>query len=666
MKATLLFSFYMSTLTVCGQWMEKNEGLFGGQVNSLVAVGNNVYAGGEGGFFVSSDRGENWTAVRSELITSAVVSLLVIDNQVLVGTNANGLFRCTKNGSNWTVENTGLTRSITILSLAISGSNVFAGTSGGVFLSNDYGASWRTITPTFNFFTYSVVVSGGKLFAASPHGIISFTNTGTDWIPDGDVSLIGIITYSLVTKRNDIFAGTRQGVYKSADKGKTWTVLDSGLDKEPFYSMVIDENKIYAVGSRLYRSIDDGITWEILDHNIAGLIQFTASGGNFYANTVFGVYFSDDAGKNWTAVNSGLTTTRVFSFAVNGSYTFVGTGGGVFFSSNNGDSWTPINSGLDSYFIRSLAVNGNLLFAGTDAGVYVSNNNGINWKIALSSNYVKCLATQGNNIYAGTGSGMFRSIDNGVTWNRIFVTTPDLFVISIVAIKDYLYVATPEGVYRSIDKGNSWERAGLNDYFINDLAVSDSTVYAATNYGVFVTSIKNTFWHEINIGLTRPNINNVAYSIIVAEKEMYTITSTGVFHSKIDDPVWYSPNWSPISAGLPSVNINTLAVINKNLFAGTWGRGVWMLKNVTVDVDQEVPSISISPNPVDDFFQINGSVGTIDSYQIIDAQGKISLPIQLQKVNDMYQASVGNLSPGIYLLRIIKEGNPIQIKFLKK
>ena len=79
--------------------------------------------------------------------------------------------------------------------------------------------------------------------------------------------------------------------------------------------------------------------------------------------------------ESWTAINSGLTNSDVFSLAVSGANLFAGTyvgvgdvgaGGGVFLSTNNGTSWTAVDSGWNNSAVLSLLVSGTNLFAGTD------------------------------------------------------------------------------------------------------------------------------------------------------------------------------------------------------------------------------------------------------------------------------------------------------------
>ena len=74
-----------------------------------------------------------------------------------------------------------------------------------------------------------------------------------------------------------------------------------------------------------------------------------------------GVFKSTNGGSSWTAINSGLPDTSVYSLVIAPSSpqtVYAGTnGGGVFKSTNGGSSWTAINSGLpQTTFVWSLAI----------------------------------------------------------------------------------------------------------------------------------------------------------------------------------------------------------------------------------------------------------------------------------------------------------------------
>jgi hypothetical protein len=174
------------------------------------------------------------------------------------------------------------------------------------------------------------------------------------------------------------------------------------------------------------------------------------------------VFLSSNNGTNWTAVNSGLTTSQVTCFAVSpasggtgGTNLFAGTySGEVFLSTNNGTSWTAANTGLTKSAVYSLVASGTNLFAGAEGGgVFLSTNNGSNWTAVnsgLTSTFVYSLAvspasgagTGGTNLFAGTDAGVFLSTDNGRTWRAFSTGMTDAYVLSLAANGTNLFAGT--------------------------------------------------------------------------------------------------------------------------------------------------------------------------------------------------------------------------------
>src|SRR6266404_2340121 len=72
-----------------------------------------------------------------------------------------------------------------------------------------------------------------------------------------------------------------------------------------------------------------------------------------YAGTSGGIFKSIDAGKSWSAVNSGLTTFDIANLSIDpqnpGTVYAVTYGSGVFKSTDAGVNWRPVNSGLPIY-----------------------------------------------------------------------------------------------------------------------------------------------------------------------------------------------------------------------------------------------------------------------------------------------------------------------------
>ena len=95
---------------------------------------------------------------------------------------------------------------------------------------------------------------------------------------------------------------------------------------------------------------------------------------------------------------------------------FAGTmGGGVYRSSNNGKNWNAVNKGLSKKNVRCLAFIDNYLFAGTDSGgIYVSNDLGTNWSTANTNDLTSDILA-----IIGIGSDAYvRTRGSGVIWRR--------------------------------------------------------------------------------------------------------------------------------------------------------------------------------------------------------------------------------------------------------
>jgi hypothetical protein len=98
-------------------------------VYSLVVSDTNLFAGTYDGIFLSTNNGENWTAVNNGLSSTYVSSLAVSGSTLFAGTNDGGVFLSTNNAASWIAVNSGLTKTF-VQSFAFSGTDLFAATAG--------------------------------------------------------------------------------------------------------------------------------------------------------------------------------------------------------------------------------------------------------------------------------------------------------------------------------------------------------------------------------------------------------------------------------------------------------------------------------------------------------------------------------------------------------
>jgi uncharacterized protein (TIGR03437 family) len=152
--------------------------------------------------------------------------------------------------------------------------------------------------------------------------------------------------------------------------------------------------------------------------------------------------------------------------------------------------------------------------------LFVSNDRGENWVAAGSLPDVRTLVIDPVNtatIYAGSSVGLYKSIDGGLTWALSANGLPKEPVNGIAVDPNntnILYAGTGNStftgaVYRSTDGGNVWMKSstGLlsngqsNVYSLAIDPSNPSTIYAATEYGLFRSVDSGSNWSLISGGL---------------------------------------------------------------------------------------------------------------------------------------------------------------------
>jgi hypothetical protein len=106
-----------------------------GFVSSILVLNNNIYVGStQGGVFISSDGGNNWTP--DEAQCGGISSLANKGDNIFAGSWGYGIYLFNGNNNSLTTMNSGLTNK-NILALTIKDSIMFAGTyGGGIFRTN--------------------------------------------------------------------------------------------------------------------------------------------------------------------------------------------------------------------------------------------------------------------------------------------------------------------------------------------------------------------------------------------------------------------------------------------------------------------------------------------------------------------------------------------------
>jgi hypothetical protein len=266
----------LSSGVVFAQW-QQSSGTEGRNFQSLLATGNDTFAGGATGAYYSSDSA--------------------------------GSFRPANQGN----DSAGPTRSLTT-----SARHVFSCTSQGVFRTADHGATWVSKSSGLgNLLGSGISFIAPDIFVATPTGVFRSSDEGDTWQSAG---LQGRDVRCIAGRSGLILAGTNgNGMFKSTDGGSTWFPVTAGLVTANFRAMEMKGSTFFAaggIGTGIYRSIDGGTSWVLLTGGLEGAGTFRGFAANAQlivaAGFGSGVFYSTDNGDHWIKLNDGLGDLTLF------------------------------------------------------------------------------------------------------------------------------------------------------------------------------------------------------------------------------------------------------------------------------------------------------------------------------------------------------------------
>ena len=573
-----------------GQWQNVG-GPIGCDVHCFAVNGNNIFAGTRYGIYLSTNNGQNWTAVNNGLTTDNSIASIVVKNNIVFAATWHGVFVSTNNGASWVEKDNGIYDYYAITSLAINGNNIYGGTySGEIWVSSDDGNNWSLLNDNFPDI-YSLFINGTNFYAGTAGGVYKSTDNGNTWNLMNNGIASGSLINSFAVNGNSIYAcyGTMSisgGVYLSTNNGASWTAINTGLPQNsPIYSLIYFNNTLYAASNMtgIFKSINNGQSWTAVNNGIFNTkVKALALNGNdiIAGSNGSGIYITHDLGTNWIMSNSGIQTTlNTSAFAESSNNIYCGLAlNGLGFTNNNGNTWNFLNNGLpNNTIVYSIAVKDSTIFAGHHSGeIYVSHNNGASWTNSgnglPANSYNFSIAISDTLVYASLyGAGVFKNTINGQNWTAINNGLTELYILTMVVKGSTIFVGTNNGVFKSTNGGANWQAMnnGLISNYINSLALKDTSVYVSASGKIYYSGLNGNNWTLIS--------NNLPY--ISNEKLLYCSDDNLFVYS--DSAYIYMTNnngnsWSLIDMGLPlDANIGAMITNNSYVFAGTTVSGAW-------------------------------------------------------------------------------------------
>jgi photosystem II stability/assembly factor-like uncharacterized protein len=573
MKYLLPVMFFLGVFLAensSAQWMLTN-GPYEAYARCLAAGKSALFAGTANGVFRSTNDGATWKSVNYYYPARTVLALVAQDSFIFAADTTGKIYRTSDNGSSWKLLRTKNPN----IGLSVTDSLLFAFSwDGAIGRSTDHGDSLKLCTissqsgiPEF----YSIVRHDSILYAGTSSGIFTSRNEGKTWFSDQNF-LSNSITSSLVGNNRFMFTGISQGyvgdpvgVFRSAD-GVHWDKINSGLLDTFVRALITTNDSTVFAGTNggIYRSTNNGSSWKQVSA-IGSILAFAASGNIMYAATYEHIVRSTDNGSNWKIIDSGMPFTHVSGLARNNADLYAVTDVGIFrYAQNN--SWKPV---FEKLGLTALAIHGDqFLTGGSNGDVYYSIDSGKSWvqSNTLVNGTIRSLAIDGNNFFAATDtySGLLHSTDYGLTWSKALKQNSTL-PQSIATIDSVIISANfLDGVFRSTDNGINWKNIYIDTVFgITYTIVAVGTEFwAGTRNGVFFSNDLGADWTRI--GFADTGITTLA----IDDKNIFAgINGYGIY--KYDNGTWTS-----VPDTLTDKNINYLTMDNSDLFYAS-STGIW-------------------------------------------------------------------------------------------
>lgn len=304
------------------------------------------------------------------------------DNVWIANFSYLGIHRSNDAGKSWKSINNGLgfTES-TALEVTTSGRLIVSAFSGGfwgnLYSSTDDGVTWvQKNAPLDPVFFDIDKLANGKLVGSGSYGLYTADKDGISWVQRMDTE---IASYIFVSKNGVVYAGTRpNGLLISRNDGINWS-HPSSLNTTYFSSFgESSTGRIFASASAyidgIYYSDDAGNNWSFISpFTYYGADDFLTKGDSIYAATEGGIYKSDDNGINWRRLN--YEPIKKFELAPNGDLIGVNRYNGINISTDNGKNWVLFGDELNDREIRDLCFDTDYrLYALTDSGIFRNND----------------------------------------------------------------------------------------------------------------------------------------------------------------------------------------------------------------------------------------------------------------------------------------------------
>lgn len=448
--------------------------------------------------------------------------------------------------------------------------NVLLGRTGGVyiFLSEDGGRTWNDIT------------------------IKEFSKTRSEKHPiTGKITSTDVFNYPPLnsvefSKESDqvLYAATSEGVYISENRGKNWLKI---LNAASHSLAITNANIMYvATSNGIMKSSNGGGGWRSASFGLPARTRNFLSGIDDASNTIYvgvqgGYVATSDNGFTWQWVginNRSAEVRRVLALPDGTSFlTTYDVGDETEVSLIKGTTdgkFTPINNAARFYKNYFTKVHSDLIIGLSRSdpqtiysGENISDDGGFSWrKIDVLANVkpdkvaVSPLSSKIAYMYGGkTEKSIYVTTDGGDNWRETSLGFTAQFIYPDPKDMQIAYLTDGQLVFRSHDAGQNWVNIKMSEPLgtIYDIAVSpssNSTIYLASDQGVWRSSNGGKTWRSYNRGLNGDSV----FRIIASKNLLLCKGRNGIYRLSDEKLSWAADVWERSERPAPKKEFKTI------------------------------------------------------------------------------------------------------------
>ena len=681
-----------------------------------------------GGVWRTIDGGATWTPLNDNF-TNMYVYSVTIDPQdsdtYYFGSSSGIIFKSTDAGATWTLLADLSNSLINQVKIHPTNSDIIFASSqnAGIYRSTDGGVTWNQVI-SGNGYDVEFKPGDPSVVYAGSQSVHKSTDGGATFVAlsgfDSGAKMLAVspndpsVVYVLDANNN-----TFGGLYYSSDEGTTFVERNHGTLNFFGYSTTGNDNsgqaprdmdiavnpqdvdEVHIAGVLTWRSLDAGVTMECTSdwipdqafaagrgycHADVDILVF--AGTTLYAGTDGGIFKAENT-TNLTAdyfedLTTGVGIRQFYKIGVSQTADVVVNGG----SQDNGSSFYSQSEGWkdwlgadgmenfvdkdDTDVMYGMIQNGRMYRTDNGAASIIN----LNEPGAGFGNWVTPFEQDpavSNTIYLGY-SNVYKSTNKGSSWTSIsqnFGTNLDQMKIA-PSNNQVMYASHGPFLYRTGDGGaTNWTQQTLPGGNINSIAVHPTNpdkiaVATTSSLQVLVSEDGGATWSTLNSALPSFSALAVAWDTN-AHNGLYLGMDYGIYY--IDDRI---SDWVPFNNGIPNVIVNELEInhVDGNIYAGTYGRGLWASPkfdgNLSIADFDAANSFQIFPNPSSDRLNIAMENQNAVDIRMFDTLGKLVVYQRDVDISGTHTIAVDQLRAGIYFVRVSTSEGTLTQKFIKQ